>query len=382
MELVFQCRDSGLRAMLVLGLGSERENAEREVLEAGLPLGLSHRAAWAENLYHHEPWFLLVRDENGRARAGVAIEQIRPRSLPGQVILRVEKFGGSLPPEVSRLVLQAIAHLTKTNPSILWSVVNVFSRDRRDTIGEVLKEIGFREVQAPSTYRYTLVIDLRPSEDAIFASFSTNARRRIRETTKMCLRSMVITDPIYAEKLKELQQQAFERTGGHNSSLDWRQVLKMSQEFPQLSRVAGLFLDEDTSPEKMEAFLWVCNHGDHVEYRAAGSTRRSDVRIPYGYQLAWEMIPWAKAVGAEWFDMGGVTLAEGDRPELDGISRFKRYFSRNVVEVGAEWVLEPSPVRARIAALVSSSASHVNRLMEELRTRSKVRIAAFTNLMS
>jgi lipid II:glycine glycyltransferase (peptidoglycan interpeptide bridge formation enzyme) len=193
---------------------------------------------------------------------------------------------------------------------------------------------------------------------------------------------MVITDPIYAEKLKELQQQAFERTGGHNSSLDWRQVLKMSQEFPQLSRVAGLFLDEDTSPEKMEAFLWVCNHGDHVEYRAAGSTRRSDVRIPYGYQLAWEMIPWAKAVGAEWFDMGGVTLAEGDRPELDGISRFKRYFSRNVVEVGAEWVLEPSPVRARIAALVSSSASHVNRLMEELRTRSKVRIAAFTNLMS
>src|ERR1035437_2005708 len=148
--------------MLVLGLGGERENAEREVLEAGLALGLAHRAAWAKNLYHREPWFLLVRDENGRARAGVAIEQIRPRSLPGQVILRVEKFGGSLPPEVSRLVLQAIAHLTKTNPSILWSVVNVFSRDRRDTIGEVLKEIGFREVQAPSTYRNPISFNTSP----------------------------------------------------------------------------------------------------------------------------------------------------------------------------------------------------------------------------
>jgi lipid II:glycine glycyltransferase (peptidoglycan interpeptide bridge formation enzyme) len=115
----------------------------------------------------------------------------------------------------------------------------------------------------------------------------------------------------------------------------------------------------------MEAFLWVCNHGDHVEYRAAGSTRRTDVRIPYGYLLAWEMIQWAKAEGAEWFDMGGVTLAGGDEPELEGISRFKRYFSRNVVEVGAEWVFEPFPLRARVATLVSSGASEIRKLMKK-----------------
>ena len=69
----------------------------------------------------------------------------------------------------------------------------------------------------------------------------------------------------------------------------------------------------------MAAFLWVCNHGDHVEYRAAGSTRQSDVHIPYGYLLAWEMIQWAKGEGAEWFDMGGVTMAEEDRPELQDL---------------------------------------------------------------
>ena len=119
----------------------------------------------------------------------------------------------------------------------------------------------------------------------------------------------------------------------------------------------------------MEAFLWVCNHGDHVEYRAAGSTRRTDVRIPYGYLLAWEMIQWAKAEGAEWFDMGGVTLADGDQPELEGISRFKRYFSRNVVEVGAEWELELSPARARIATLLSNGASHVEELIKKMSNR-------------
>jgi lipid II:glycine glycyltransferase (peptidoglycan interpeptide bridge formation enzyme) len=106
-----------------------------------------------------------------------------------------------------------------------------------------------------------------------------------------------------------------------------------------------------------------------VEYRAAGSTRQSDVHIPYGYLLAWQMMQWAKAEGAEWFDMGGVTIAEQDRPELDGISRFKRYFSKDVVEVGAEWVLEPSPVRARLATLVSSGASHVQKLMKKIKPR-------------
>jgi lipid II:glycine glycyltransferase (peptidoglycan interpeptide bridge formation enzyme) len=141
--------------------------------------------------------------------------------------------------------------------------------------------------------------------------------------------------------------------------------LKLSKNSPHLSRVIGLFSGEDASPEKMEAFLWVCNHGDHVEYRAAGSARQTDSRIPYGYLLAWEMIRWAKAEGAEWFDMGGVTLAEGDEPELEGISRFKRYFSRDVVEVGAEWVLEPLPMRARIATLVSYGALSLRNLMEK-----------------
>jgi hypothetical protein len=62
--------------------------------------------------------------------------------------------------------------------------------------------------------------------------------------------------------------------------------------------------------------------------------------------------------------MGGVTLADGDQPELEGISNFKRYFSREVVEVGAEWVLEPHPVRAGIATLVSGGAEHVRKLMK------------------
>jgi lipid II:glycine glycyltransferase (peptidoglycan interpeptide bridge formation enzyme) len=283
--------------------------------------------------------------------------------MPGHVILRVAKFGGRLPGEVCQVALQAVTKLARNTPRLLRLQLNVFSRNRRETIGKTLEELGFREVRPPSSYRHTLVIDLKPSEDEIFASLGKSARRRIRETVKLSLRSVVITDPLYAERLKELQREALRRTGGHSPSEDWQGILRMSKEHPNLSRVVGLFLGEDTAPENMGAFGWVCNNGDHGEYRAAGSTRRSDVRLPLGYLLVWDMIRWAKATGAEWFDMGGVTLAEGDETALKGISEFKRFFSSEVVEVGAEWVLEPAPVRARIASEVSNGAQRIRRWM-------------------
>ncbi len=106
----------------------------------------------------------------------------------------------------------------------------------------------------------------------------------------------------------------------------------------------------------MGAFGWACNNGDHVEYFAAG-TRRSDDGIPWGYLAAWEIIRWAKSTGAEWFDMGGVT-PEGENQTFEGVSRFKRYFSREVVEVGAEWAFERAPVRAAIVNRVTDFRQH------------------------
>jgi lipid II:glycine glycyltransferase (peptidoglycan interpeptide bridge formation enzyme) len=76
----------------------------------------------------------------------------------------------------------------------------------------------------------------------------------------------------------------------------------------------------------------------------------------------WETIRWAKVNGAEWFDMGGVTLGANDETALNGISEFKESFSQEVVEVGAEWELELQPVRARFVTLATSGAG----LMREL----------------
>ena len=365
MEFVHQYTNSGIQATLIRELGSKRDEAERELLEVGVPLPLSHRAVWAANVSHWEPWFLLLRGADGRALAGVGIEKVAMRAMPGYTLLRVRRFGSGLPVEVCQAALEALASLARKEPRVLRLQVNLFTRENLAELGKAAEALKYCEVRPPSSYSHTLVVDLKPTEDEIFAVFSTNARRRVKETLKHSLKSLVLTDPIYAGRLAELQQQAFQRTGGDIASADWSGILKLSAEHPELSRIGGLFEGEDVSPEKMDAFLWICNHGDHWDYCAAGSSRRPDVKIPFGYQLAWDMIRFAKSAGATWFDMGGVTLSEGEDSGLEGISRFKRYFSREVAEVGAEWILEPSPMRARLANAISSGAHQLKNLKKK-----------------
>ena len=241
-------------------------------------------------------------------------------------------------------------------------------RDSREDIEAILKELGFGEVRPPNSYRHALVIDLNPTEDEIFAAFDKGYRYEIRRTLKKSLQSRVIDQPVYANRLRELQMEALQRTDGQVHAEDWRGILKMSQQHPDLSRVFGLFLGEDTAPEKMAAFSWFLNNGDHGEYRAAGSNRRIESPVPLGYLPVWEVIRWAKAMGAEWFDMGGVTLEGADESALEGISRFKRSFSRNVVEVGSEWAMEPAPAKARIASVASNAASRLRDLKRKWRS--------------
>jgi len=363
MEIVHRCSQSGLQVLLIRGRGADRDAAERELLEAGVPLPLSHRSLWAANTYSWQPWFLLVRNADGHACGGVAVEQIRTRAMPGHTILQVKRFGGNLSRDVCRAGLEALASLAHKEARVLRLQIQIFAREGREEIKEDLRSLGFREVNPPNCYRHTLVVDLKPSEQDIFASFGKSARTRIREAEKKSVRSIPLDDPAFAARIDELQQEALQRTGGRIASLHWDGVLKMSREHPEVSRVFGAFVGEDEAPEHIRAFAWVCRHGDYAEYRAAGSSRSGDSRLPFGYLLVWEMIRWAKSNGADWFDMGGVTLPDDNAAALSGISDFKRFFSQNVAEVGAEWVLEPHPLRAKLATALSKSAARVARLI-------------------
>jgi hypothetical protein len=365
MDVVHQCSETGLRVLLICGLGSEREAAEQELHAAGVPLAISDRAVWTPKDRSLNPRFLLARDAKGKACGGVAIEESKTRALPGHIVLKVRRFGNGLPIEVCRQLAEGLAVVAKKTPRVLRLQVNVFSRDKREAIDEIFKVRAFGEIQPPGSYRHTLVVDLRPTEDEIFAAFSKSGRTSIRETWKKGLKAQILTEPKYAERIRQLQEEALLRTGGDLHADDWEENLRLSREHPDLSCIFGLFLAAGTAPEDMVAFSWALNHGDHGEYHAAGSTRLTGIRVKLGYLPVWEMIRWSKGNGADWFDMGGVTLEGAEDNALEGISSFKRSFSQVVAEVGSEWALEPSPAKAKVASLFSDGARQLRGLMKK-----------------
>ena len=85
--------------------------------------------------------------------------------------------------------------------------------------------------------------------------------------------------------------------------------------------------------------------------------RRPDlVGTALGYAPLWDLVVWAnEQTNAEWFDLGGITSG-GPGDAQWGISEFKRYFSHDVIDVGEEWLIEPSKLRAAIARGVSNAA--------------------------
>lgn len=335
---------------------------EQELLGTGIKLPLFHRWAWVECSRKGRSRLLVVRDEEQRLLGAVAVRVDASRVLPGHRFLRVYRFGDALPETGWEPLIAALKSYARTDAGVLRLSIGVFSRERRGEIASLLERHGFEKLPQPHSYRHTLTLDLRPSEEEVLAGLHKSARKNIREAEKAQLCVVPLTEAIYADRIGALQHEAMSRTGGNAESLDAGAILELSRLYPHLSRVVGLFVsDSDLQPNSLVGFAWGCMHGDHVEYRAAGTVRLPDRRIAISYPLLWELIVWAKREGASWFDLGGVTVADSTTDPLGGISDFKRYFSRNVEEVGEEWILEPHPTRTRLATLLGRVAKNISR---------------------
>ena len=173
-----------------------------------------------------------------------------------------------------------------------------------------------------------------------------------------------IHDPTWAPRMAAVHSETMGRTGGAGRGPDdFARSIRFAATHPDLSHLVGLFRTDATGPESLLGFAWGCRHGESVHYDAAACTRRSDLNVPMGYPLMWELITWARRQGAHWFDFGGITTgSHGTADRLGGISDFKRHFTETVVEVGGEWVLEPRPARAKMAGLVSAGAAWWSRV--------------------
>ncbi len=344
---------------LLRTLGPARERCEQDLLASGIGLPLMHRSAWTAAGFSKTSWFLAVRDPSQRCVCGLALDVTKSRALPGSVVLCVERFGSATDATSREAALLALAEIGHRYKSVLRVHVELFSSDEavRKSVAQIVTGLGFRH-DPTRLYTTTVGVDLTLNEQELFASFHKTARRHIRAVSKKALLVRPIEDIGYGPRCQELLGEAFSRTGTRAQMENWQAVITLSRTHPELSRLIGLFATDDGDPYGLLAFAWGRRHTDHVEYAVAGSTRRADLRIPFAYALAWDLMCWGKGIGATWFDFGGITPTDKQHP-LGGISQFKRYFSENAIPVGEEWVFEPRPVNARVARTVSLGAGLV-----------------------
>ena len=350
----------GCQLELLAGGSPQHDAAEGELLARGIVPPLPHRAVWARFKPAAEFWFLLLRDAAGQVAGGFMLEVAKSRALPGHLLLLGERLGESLSPRRAGPAFSMLAELVRRDSRVLRLDIEVFSPDscRRQQLGAALADAGFESEPLSRSYVDTLTADLPTSEAEHLAALSANTRRHVRAVLKNPVQIREIDNPALAPRLDTLMRETLERTGGVYRSEDWEWRIALSRAAPGQSRLVGLCRTDASDPESLLAFAWGCHHGGYAHYDAAASTRRTDLRMSFSYALMWDLMCWARAHGARWFDFGGIT--EGNRDSSDdpvgGISDFKRHFGSVVQRVGERWSLEPSPLRSGVAKGVMTLA--------------------------
>ena len=324
---------------------------------------LQARAAWVR-AQRETFWLVGLRDERGEAQWGCAVSVSRSRALPMARILRVPRFGHGLTLPLVDAACATLRDLARAE-RVLRLHVELYLPDAelRASVFEALTRSGFGRSARPRSYARTVLIDLRPTEEELFASFHRTCRQNIRGLSKHSLECLAIAAPSLAGRMNALVAEAMARTGGRHVALDWPAWIAFIAGHPDLARLVGVFRKETSGPDSLVGYVLGCRHGDTVEYSVAASTRLAGTRTPLLYAPTWRLIQWAKSVGATTFDFGGITAGSARAGDpVGGISDFKRSFSGNVVEVGGEFVLEPSRWRSAAAAVLPSVAAAARRL--------------------
>ncbi len=294
----------------------------------------------------------------GRRRLAAVVEASRSRALPGHWVWRVRRFPCDAFADEAARCFAALADAATHTARVLRCRVHLFALDEEclRRCAAAAAAAGFRRAP-PESYGHTVLLDLRGTEAELLQRLAGNARRDIRKISATPFEVRAVTESRFAPRLTALEAETKARTGGQYGTQIWSGWLAFAQAHPEDARISGLFRPGGREPGDLVGFALGCRHGDLVEYRAAATARVSDARVPLAYGPAWDLMRWARSVGAVRFDFGGVVASQDERSDPQArISRFKRNFSKSVSRVSEEWVLEARPIRSRLAHAASRVA--------------------------
>jgi lipid II:glycine glycyltransferase (peptidoglycan interpeptide bridge formation enzyme) len=203
--------------------------------------------------------------------------------------------------------------------------------------------------------RSTIIVDLRPDEDALLASFKPKCRYNIR----LAQRRGVIVEPVpldagSIDTMYDLMASTRDRAGFTLRSKEyfsgyWRLHAAAGQGQLFFASLDGVVL----------AGVFATFMGAKAWYKDGGSTKEhAEVMAPH--LLQWEVMRWLKDREVAAYDLVAVPSAAELTPEhpLFGLYRFKSGFSERITEYVGTWDL---PMRqARFAAWnrVAERAAH------------------------
>ena len=303
-------------------------------------------------------------DASGRLLVGFALQLSRSRAVPWARIGNVERIGRLLHADSIPVVGAALVATANRIPRLLWLDVQVFDEDadRRSLVGDSILSVGGVRCSRHRSYSRTLVLDLRRSDDDLMKSVSQRARRKIREFNARSDSTIrPLRDAAYVGRIRRLYEGAFRRTGGGVPPLNIEGVL--ADAAAGNSELLGAFWSGRTAPDDLLAFAWSRFHGDHLGYDVAASERSDDLgTLAPGYALIEHLAAWGRLQGATWMDLGGIIGPDkaADHP-LQGITNFKRAFTRQESIVTAEYQVVPDSMLATVSRRLRSAAQLVRR---------------------
>ncbi|HEX3082031.1 MAG TPA: peptidoglycan bridge formation glycyltransferase FemA/FemB family protein [Candidatus Saccharimonadia bacterium] len=194
--------------------------------------------------------------------------------------------------------------------------------------------------------RYTVTVDLRPSEEEILAGFKQKTRYNIRLAERKGVKIEAV--PITQDNLDimyELMRATQARAGFFMRS---RQYLQLFWRIHGRDQCGQLFFA--TYEGQVLAGVFALAAGRQGLYKDGGSTREHpELQAPY--LLQWEIMRWAKARGCTEYDLHGVPPAariDDKTHPLAGLAQFKTGFHPDsVTEYVGVYDLPLKPSRYR-----------------------------------
>ena len=318
-------------------------HGETALIAAGTSVPADHRVDWASVWGSVGRVVEVWSGASERCVASIVVDVGESTALPGYELWRVERLPALGDRAANEAALLGLADDARSSRRALSIAVGLATDDQDARVGlaEQAHALGYRRAPSMRGYGRTLAIDLAPDEDELFAGLHASCRRGIRAVAKNPIESAPVTDAGLAPRLRSLHEETMGRTGGDCQSPSWAEIIRYAEAHPEVARLVGMYETLGDSGTLL-AFALGLRQGDHVEYRLAASAR-SGVRAPLGYALGWDLIVWAKRIGARWFDFGGIP-ADPVPENLAGIVRFKQSFGGRPIDFREEWVIEIRPV--------------------------------------